>query len=220
MRPQRFENDSLGVIDGFRTGPLQANVELVVGPHELDVAAEQVALAQRLKHFVVVHDAGVAAVDDEKHRFYWEGMPVWGKLRDHAELFAIQRACVVASTYCNSWIFEPMGESDPFEGMARSYTELFIVRSEDYKEKYLQRMFADYGIDGIIYHDAPGGMDWLYRAALAGSEEARTECLSEVAAGRWLPPGGRESPLLVDSEGDVTRPEPADPTGPRPPKRP
>ncbi len=97
---------------------------------------------------------GVAAVDDERHRFYWDGMPVWGKLRDHAQLFAAQRACVVASTYCNSWIFEPLGESDPFEGMARSYTELFIVRSEDFKERYLADMIATYGIDGIIYHDA------------------------------------------------------------------
>jgi len=43
---------------------------------------------------------------------------------------------------------------DPFEGMARSYTELFIVRSEDFKERYLADMFARYGIDGIIYHDA------------------------------------------------------------------
>jgi len=96
----------------------------------------------------------VAAVDGEKLRFYWEGMPVWGKLRDHAEQFAGQNACVVASTYCNSWIFEPMGLDDPFEAMARSYTELFIVRGEQYKEGYLKNMFATYGIDGIIYHDA------------------------------------------------------------------
>ncbi len=97
---------------------------------------------------------GVAAVDGEKMRFYWEGMPVWGKLRDHAEQFAGQHACVVASTYCNSWIFEPMGLDDPFEAMARSYTELFIVRGEVFKENYLKNMFATYGIDGIIYHDA------------------------------------------------------------------
>ncbi len=97
---------------------------------------------------------GVAAVDDEQFRFYWEGMPIWGKLREHAELFAAMRSCVVASTYCNSWIFEPLAEQDPFEGMARAYTELFIVRSEDFKEDYLQTMIEDYGVDGIIYHDA------------------------------------------------------------------
>jgi benzoyl-CoA reductase/2-hydroxyglutaryl-CoA dehydratase subunit BcrC/BadD/HgdB len=97
---------------------------------------------------------GVGAVDNETFRFYWEGMPVWGKLRDHAEQFAAHRACVVASTYCNSWIFSALECEDPFEGMARAYTELFIVRSEDYKQRYLESMIRDYGIDGVIFHDA------------------------------------------------------------------
>ena len=96
----------------------------------------------------------VGAVEGERWRFYWDGMPVWGKLRDHAELFVQQRACVCASTYCNSWIFEPLGDDDPFRGMARAYTELFIVRSDGFKEAYIQRMVEDFHIDGIVYHDA------------------------------------------------------------------
>jgi benzoyl-CoA reductase/2-hydroxyglutaryl-CoA dehydratase subunit BcrC/BadD/HgdB len=98
--------------------------------------------------------SGDGAVEDETFRFYWEGMPVWGKLREHAELFAAHKACVVSSTYCNSWIFESMGDPDPFEGMARAYTGLFIVRSEAHKERYLESMVRDYRINGIIYHDA------------------------------------------------------------------
>jgi len=97
---------------------------------------------------------GAGAVDGEEQRFYWEGMPVWGKLREHAEFFAAKKTCVVASTYCNSWVFEPLAADDPFEGMARAYTELFIVRSESYKEQYLKKMVEDYGISGIVYHDA------------------------------------------------------------------
>ncbi|MFH1808322.1 MAG: 2-hydroxyacyl-CoA dehydratase family protein [Pseudomonadota bacterium] len=99
-------------------------------------------------------DQGVAAVDGERWRFYWDGMPVWGKLREHAELFAGRQACVVASTYCNSWIFEPLADPDPFVGMARAYTELFIVRAESFKERYLEAMARDYKINGFIYHDA------------------------------------------------------------------
>jgi len=97
---------------------------------------------------------GAAAVEGESLRFYWDGMPVWGKLRDHAELFASHQACVVASTYCNSWIFEGLGADDPFEGMARAYTELFIVRAESFKERYFTEMARDYQIDGFIYHDS------------------------------------------------------------------
>ncbi len=96
----------------------------------------------------------VAAVDDEKYRLYWEGMPIWGRLRMHSEMFAELQACVLASTYCNSWIFTDFDENDPFDSMARAYTELFIVRSDSEKEKYIKRMFDLYRIDGIIYHDA------------------------------------------------------------------
>ncbi len=97
---------------------------------------------------------GVAAVPQESHRFYWEGMPVWGKIRDHAQTFSAHRSCVVASTYCNSWIFEALAEDDPFEGMARAYAEIFIARDEDFKEQYLARMARDYHIDGFVFHDA------------------------------------------------------------------
>jgi benzoyl-CoA reductase/2-hydroxyglutaryl-CoA dehydratase subunit BcrC/BadD/HgdB len=97
---------------------------------------------------------GVAAVDGEKHRIYWDGMPIWGKLREHAELFMGLKACVVASTYCNSWIFEALDPDDPFRSMARAYTELFIVRSEDFKESYIKRMVDDYKVNGILFHDS------------------------------------------------------------------
>jgi benzoyl-CoA reductase/2-hydroxyglutaryl-CoA dehydratase subunit BcrC/BadD/HgdB len=98
--------------------------------------------------------AGVAAVDGESLRFYWDGMPIWGKLREQAELFASHGISVVASTYCNSWIFESLADEDPFEGMSRAYTELFIVRAESFKERYLASMVRDYSVDAIVYHDA------------------------------------------------------------------
>jgi benzoyl-CoA reductase/2-hydroxyglutaryl-CoA dehydratase subunit BcrC/BadD/HgdB len=97
---------------------------------------------------------GVAAVDGEKHRLYWDGMPVWGKLRDLATLLGNLGACVVASTYCNSWIFKALDPDSPFDSMARAYTELFIVRSDDAKEQYIERMVKLYGLQGIVYHDA------------------------------------------------------------------
>jgi benzoyl-CoA reductase/2-hydroxyglutaryl-CoA dehydratase subunit BcrC/BadD/HgdB len=97
---------------------------------------------------------GEGAVEDETFRIYWEGMPIWGRLRDNATLFLENRACVAASTYCNSWIFQAFDGSDPFTSMARAYTELFIVRNDEYKEKYIDRMIDFFGIDGILFHDA------------------------------------------------------------------
>ena len=99
-------------------------------------------------------DQGEAAVADEKYRIYWEGMPVWGRLRNHSELFSGLKANVLASTYCNSWIFSAFDSEDPFYSMAKAYTELFIVRSDVAKERYIKDMLEFFKVDGIIYHDA------------------------------------------------------------------
>lgn len=96
----------------------------------------------------------VGAIDNEKVRIYWEGMPVWGKLRSLSNLFSQNNASVVASTYCNSWIFDAFDPKEPFESMALAYLEIFIVRSEDIKERYIERMVRSYNIDGIVFHDA------------------------------------------------------------------
>ena len=97
---------------------------------------------------------GEGAVEDEQFRIYWEGMPVWGRLRAHSELFADLKACVLASTYCNSWIFTDFDPEDPFTSMAKAYTELFIVKSDEAKEKYMKKMIDIFKIDGIVFHDA------------------------------------------------------------------
>lgn len=99
-------------------------------------------------------EEGVGAVENEAVRLYWDGMPVWGRLRQHSELFYSLRATVLASTYCSSWIFPAFDARDPFRSMAKAYLELFIVRSDEYKEKYIKEMLEKFKVDGIIYHDA------------------------------------------------------------------
>ena len=97
---------------------------------------------------------GVGTIDHEQHRIYWEGMPVWGRLSMHSKLFAGLNANVIASTYCSSWIFSALDPDDPFNSMARAYTELFIVRSDEYKEQYIKDKLDLFKIDGVVYHDA------------------------------------------------------------------
>ncbi len=97
---------------------------------------------------------GVAAVEGERHRLYWEGMPVWGKLRDLALFFQELRTAVVVSTYCNSWVFDAFDPDEPFESMARAYLELFIVRSDAAKEEIMARLLREFQVDGVVYHDA------------------------------------------------------------------
>ena len=107
----------------------------------------KVEIEQRVKD-------GVAAVEDERFRIYWEGMPVWGRLRKLSEQFIDLRACVVASTYCNSWIFDDMTPADPTRSMALAYTKVFVNRSEPAKERNILDMLRKFKCDGIIFHDA------------------------------------------------------------------
>lgn len=86
-------------------------------------------------------------------RIFWEGMPIWGKLRMMSDLFTSNGAAVVASTYCSSWVFDQFDEKDPWNSTARAYTEIFINRSEKAKMKMLADWFEEYNIDGIVYHD-------------------------------------------------------------------
>ncbi len=99
-------------------------------------------------------EAGAAAVPGERHRLYWDGMPVWGRLRMLSDLMRELKAAMVASTYCNSWIFDPLDPAHPFTSMARAALELFNVRDEDFKESYLKQWVDLCKVEGLIFHDA------------------------------------------------------------------
>ncbi len=97
---------------------------------------------------------GFSAVDDERYRIYWDGMPVWGRLRELADFFQEAKASIVVSTYCNSWVFDAFDPKNPFESMSRAFLELFISRSDQAKERIVAELCEEFSVDGIIYHDA------------------------------------------------------------------
>ncbi len=98
--------------------------------------------------------AGSGRIESEKCRVYWEGMPIWGKLRMMSNLFGDNNASIVASTYCNSWIFDDFDENNPFESSAFAYATIFINRSEKAKQKIMESLIDEYKIDGVLFHDA------------------------------------------------------------------
>ncbi len=104
-----------------------------------------------LNEFVTNKDTTIA---DEKVRIYWEGMPVWGRLRYLSDLFKENQTAVVASTYCNSWVFDDFDPENPLESMAYAYTQIFINRGENAKLSMIKKMLQDYKIDGIVFHDS------------------------------------------------------------------
>lgn len=107
-------------------------------------------LLKELKENVSQH---TGPVQNEQTRIFWEGMPIWGKIRMLSDLFLQNQTSVVASTYCSSWVFDEFDEKEPFESSALAYTKIFINRSEKAKMKMLADWLSEYRCDGIIYHD-------------------------------------------------------------------
>ena len=105
-------------------------------------------LLAELKTKTVAHHA---AVEGERKRIYWDGMPVWGRLRDLSNIFKDNQACVVASTYCNSWVFADFDPEDPLPSMAKAYIKIVINRNDHFKEDYISRMVRDFKIDGVVF---------------------------------------------------------------------
>jgi benzoyl-CoA reductase/2-hydroxyglutaryl-CoA dehydratase subunit BcrC/BadD/HgdB len=96
---------------------------------------------------------GVAAVPGERHRFYWDGPPIWSALPRLATLFADRGATVVAATFLSNYALAGLDADNPIESMARSYTRIFPNRSEDYKAAFIIQQIEEYGVDGIVYHE-------------------------------------------------------------------
>ncbi len=88
----------------FFDGTIQMGPAVVMRGLKETIEYYQALLAE-LKQRVA---AGIGAVEGERHRIYWEGMPIWGKLSSLGGQFLQLKTCVVASTYCNSWIFEDL----------------------------------------------------------------------------------------------------------------
>jgi len=95
-----------------------------------------------------------AAIEGESKRLYWEGMPIWGRLRSVSELFKRNNVCVVASTYCNSWILSDFNPQDSLASMAKAYLQIFINRNDGYKQSYIEKLVEDFSIDGVVFHAA------------------------------------------------------------------
>ncbi len=96
---------------------------------------------------------GVAAVPDERFRFYWEGPPIWCALRPLARLFLDQGVAIVGSTYTSIFALDGFDADNPIESMARTYLSTFTNRSRAYKLRFLDSEFTRYAADAIVYHD-------------------------------------------------------------------
>jgi benzoyl-CoA reductase/2-hydroxyglutaryl-CoA dehydratase subunit BcrC/BadD/HgdB len=97
---------------------------------------------------------GVGAVKNEKKRLLWDNLPIWYRLRYLAELLGEHGVALVASTYTNAWgELAPMIDPErPMESAAWAYLHPILNRGTGHKLATMQRMIAEFQLDGVILH--------------------------------------------------------------------
>jgi benzoyl-CoA reductase/2-hydroxyglutaryl-CoA dehydratase subunit BcrC/BadD/HgdB len=90
---------------------------------------------------------------EERRRLYWEGMPIWGKIKFLAQTFERHQISIVASTYSHSWAFD-FEAKDMLASMIRAYATIFITQSQTGKLQYLADVAKRFNVDAFLFHDA------------------------------------------------------------------
>lgn len=89
-----------------------------------------------------------------KYRIWWEGMPVWGKLKYFKERFEELKIAPVGSTYASSWTFS-FQKIEPIKNLAKIYyNDLFITWTEEKKKEWLEEKIKEFNLDGFIFMEA------------------------------------------------------------------
>ena len=94
---------------------------------------------------------GVGAVADEKYRLIWDNIPIWYEMRNLGNLFASNRACLVADTYTTAWAVDIKIE-DPLTSMADAYTKVYLNISIDLMLDQLIALIERFSADGLVMH--------------------------------------------------------------------
>lgn len=94
---------------------------------------------------------GIAAVPGEEYRLLWDNLPVWFKLRELSEKFAEMKACIVSSTYLNSWAAQALEGEDLLAPLARAYASVFMNTSVQHRAALMRDIVEEYSIDGVVF---------------------------------------------------------------------
>lgn len=94
---------------------------------------------------------GQGAVPGEKYRLLWDNIAIWHHLYRFFNLFSRRGAAFVVDTYTAGWA-GTMAPGDPLESLARTYTEVFLNQSFEFRVKQMIQLIREYKVDGFVMH--------------------------------------------------------------------
>jgi len=93
--------------------------------------------------------SGAAVVPGERHKVYWDHIPVWPRLRTMADLFAAHGVLAAVSQYSEDWYYR-FDAARPLESLAEGYALPFVNRDFEDRLRQKQDLMAAYGVDGFV----------------------------------------------------------------------
>ncbi|HEY73748.1 MAG TPA: 2-hydroxyacyl-CoA dehydratase [Thermoflexia bacterium] len=94
---------------------------------------------------------GIGAVPGERIRLLWDNIAIWYRLYRFFRPFMDAGVCFVADTYTNAWTVE-LDTDDPFLGMARAYTGVFINVDLPTRLHIITDLAQRFQVDGMVLH--------------------------------------------------------------------
>ena len=94
---------------------------------------------------------GIGAVPHERHRLLWDNIAIWYRLYRFFRPFMDAGACFVADTYTHAWTMS-LDADDPFVGMARAYTGVFINIGLPDRLAIIADLARRFAVDGVVMH--------------------------------------------------------------------
>ena len=113
---------------------------------------EAVSFYEKLKAEVEERvEKGVGAIPEERYRLLWDNIAIWFRLYRLFGYFVDFGACFVVDTYTNGWATS-VKLSDPIEGLARTYTSVYINQSLPARAEIMVDLAERFQVDGIVFH--------------------------------------------------------------------
>ncbi len=94
---------------------------------------------------------GVGAVEGERYRLLWDNIAIWYSLYRFFNLFSRRGAAFVVDTYTAGWA-GAVAAGDPLESLARTYTQVFLNQSFEFRVREMVRLIREYEVDGFVMH--------------------------------------------------------------------
>lgn len=97
---------------------------------------------------------GIGGVANEKIRIVWDNLPIWYRMKDMGNLLAESGVAMVAATYTDAWATPALNldSDDPWDGVARAYTQVILNRDQRYKIELMRSMAKKYDCLGVLFH--------------------------------------------------------------------